>query len=359
MSEIDAKAIVEAAARQVRDSITGRSIWLAEMARLGEVEGDVLRFEVVFEEGHQPVQRQMVLEQMAMKLKENGWTGRIEARVLGPPQEQTPGPAKAQKPKIDSNAQQRIPGVGHVVAVASAKGGVGKSTIAVNLAVALGRAGYTVGLLDLDVYGPSIPTMLNITSRPQIDEEQKVIPVDVHGVRAMSMGLLIPRGEAVIWRGPMVMGALRQFVQDVRWEGCDYLIVDLPPGTGDALLSFIQSVVISGVVLVTTPQKVALEDAVRGMEMFRRLEVPLVGLVQNMAYYALPDGTRDYVFGEEGGRRVAEAAGTEVIADIPLQTTLRESCDAGVPAALGDGALAGSFTELAARVAQKLPVASS
>jgi ATP-binding protein involved in chromosome partitioning len=243
--------------------------------------------------------------------------------------------------------------VRHVIAVASGKGGVGKSTVSTNVAVALRREGYSVGLLDADVYGPSIPTMMNVSSRPMVDEAQRILPVPAYGVRCLSMGMLVESHEAMIWRGPMVMGVIRQFLQDTLWGELDFLIIDLPPGTGDTQLTLIQAVDLAGAVIVTTPQKVALDDAVRGISMFRKLDVPLLGVVENMAYYPLPDGERDYVFGRDGGRRVAEQFETVLLGSIPLQTRIRRAGDDGLPAALGEDEAAESFRDIARQIASR------
>jgi ATP-binding protein involved in chromosome partitioning len=251
--------------------------------------------------------------------------------------------------------KKTLEGVRHIIAVASGKGGVGKSTVSTNLAVALHRQGLKVGLLDADVYGPSLPTMMNVTARPVVQPEtKKILPVMSYGIKCMSMGLLVEPTEAMIWRGPMVMGAVRQFLQDTNWGDTDVLVIDLPPGTGDTQLTLIQAVDLAGAVIVTTPQDVALADAVRGVSMFEKLGVPLLGLVENMAYYELPDGTRDHVFGEGGGARLAERAGMPLLGQVPLQTALCRSADQGLPAALGEGPLAESFLSIAAQVAEAL-----
>jgi ATP-binding protein involved in chromosome partitioning len=250
-----------------------------------------------------------------------------------------------------------IEGVRYIVAVASGKGGVGKSTVASNLAVALARRGHSVGLLDADIYGPSVPTMMKVHDRPLADPStRKILPIPSHGVRCLSMGMLVDPEEAMIWRGPMVMGAVRQFLQDADWTGTDYLLIDLPPGTGDAQLTLIQAVDLAGAIIVTTPQPVALADAIRGITMFRKLEVPLLGVIENMAYYELPDGTRDYVFGKDGGLHTAQRYDTELLGQIPLRSSVRQASDDGTPAALGTGPDADAFARLAARVAEKLPV---
>jgi ATP-binding protein involved in chromosome partitioning len=247
--------------------------------------------------------------------------------------------------------KQKLAGVKQVVAVASGKGGVGKSTVTTNLAVALQKKGLSVGILDADIYGPSVPMMMNVHSRPMLDREtKKILPVMSYGVRCLSMGMLVDAEEAMIWRGPMVMGAVRQFLQDASWDGLDLLLVDLPPGTGDIQLSLIQAVDLAGAVIVTTPQDVALGDAIRGITMFNKLEVPLLGLVENMAYYELPDGTRDHIFGEGGGVRTAERFETELLGQVPLRTAIRKGGDAGLPVALGDDATAQAFQAIADRV---------
>jgi ATP-binding protein involved in chromosome partitioning len=196
--------------------------------------------------------------------------------------------------------------------------------------------------------------MMNTTQRPMIDDEKKVIPPSAYGVKCLSMGLLVDANEAMIWRGPMVMGVVRQFLQDTRWGELDVLVVDLPPGTGDVQLTLVQAVSLDGAVIVSTPQEVALADAVRGIEMFRKLEVPLLGVVQNMAYYQLPDGTRDHVFGEGGAARVAAQQGCDVLVELPLQTSIRRGADAGLPAVLGSDAVAATFRELGRKVAERL-----
>jgi ATP-binding protein involved in chromosome partitioning len=252
--------------------------------------------------------------------------------------------------------KRAIPGVKHIVAVASGKGGVGKSTIATNLAVGLQTLGHKVGMMDADVYGPSLPTMMDVHSKPVVNKEKRIQPVRAHDVACLSIGLVVDPEEAIIWRGPMIMGLLRQFIQDTDWGELDYLVVDLPPGTGDAQLSLIQAVPLAGAVIVTTPQDIALADAVRGITMFRKLDVPLLGLVENMAYYPLPDGTRDYVFGQDGGKAAAEKYGTELLAEVPLRTAIRRAGDEGQPAVLGEDDVADTFRHIATRIAEKLPV---
>ena len=372
MGDIDPVDMLQPAATRVRDPLTGRSVWLAGMVKNPRLKGADLHYDLVFESGHSPRDREGIAAAIVANIQGLGFTGRVHGLHAGalPARPSTPPPKSSAKkgdpvpgmsgpgmgPHGGPIQKKTLDGVRHIIAVASGKGGVGKSTVATNLAVALARAGHEVGLLDADIYGPSIPTMMNAWDRPLADQQaQRIIPVKAHGVRCLSMGMLNDPTQAMIWRGPMVMSAVRQFLQQADWVGCDYLIIDLPPGTGDAQLTLIQAVELAGAVIVTTPQKVALADAVRGISMFRKLEVPLLGLVENMAWYTLPDGTRDYVFGTDGGVHTAAEYQTELLGQIPLQTTLRESGDAGTPIAATEGPLADAFASLAAKIAQKVP----
>lgn len=218
----------------------------------------------------------------------------------------------------------------NAIAIASGKGGVGKTTVSVNVAAALAKAGASVGLLDADVYGPNVPTMLGVDHMPN-PQGNKMTPAEAFGVKLISIAFLVEPGQPLIWRGPMLHSAIRQFISDVAWGDLDYLIVDLPPGTGDAPLSLTQSLPLSGVVIVTLPQKVSLEDARRGLEMFRTMDVPLLGVVENMSYLELPDGSQIDVFGQGGGRLLAEQTGTRFIGAIPMDPSVRQAGDSGVP----------------------------
>jgi len=218
----------------------------------------------------------------------------------------------------------------NAVAIASGKGGVGKSTIAVNVAVVLANHGARVGLLDADIYGPNIPTMMGVDTIPS-PEDSKLIPAEAYGVKLMSIGFLVQPGQPLIWRGPMLHSAIRQFISDVKWGELDYLIIDLPPGTGDAQLSLAQSIPLSGGVIVTLPQKVSIEDARRGLEMFRTLDIPVLGIVENMSYLELPNGDHLDIFGQGGGEQLARDAAAPFIGSIPLDPAVREGGDVGVP----------------------------
>jgi ATP-binding protein involved in chromosome partitioning len=220
--------------------------------------------------------------------------------------------------------------VKNAIAVASGKGGVGKSTVAVNLAVALAQTGAKVGLLDADIYGPNIPTMMGVEKLPPF-RNGKLIPAESYGVKIMSIGFLVPPGQALIWRGPMLHSAIRQFLTDVEWGELDYLVIDLPPGTGDAQLSLAQSLPLSGSVIVTLPQQVSLEDAGRGLQMFQQLNVPILGVIENMSYLELPDGSRLDVFGTGGGERMAAQFHVPFLGSIPMDPTVRIGGDEGAP----------------------------
>jgi ATP-binding protein involved in chromosome partitioning len=226
---------------------------------------------------------------------------------------------------------QPIPGIAHVVAVASGKGGVGKSTVSVNLAVALARQGLRVGLMDADIYGPSLPRMLGAQQKPLL-KDNRLIPVEAWGIRTMSMGYLVDENTAMIWRGPMIMGAVQQFLGQVEWGELDVLVVDLPPGTGDIQLTLAQKVKVTGAVVVSTPQDIALLDARRAVWMFEKVDIPILGIVENMSYFCCPNcGHRSEIFGHGGARREAEKLGQDFLGEIPLLAEVRALADAGMP----------------------------
>ena len=224
------------------------------------------------------------------------------------------------------------PNIKNIVAIASGKGGVGKSTVSANLALALAGSGARVGVMDADVYGPSIPTILGVTSQPEVDEQNRITPVTQDGLKVMSMGFFMKPEEAVIWRGPMLHKTIQQFLGGVFWGELDYLIVDLPPGTGDVQLSLCQSIPITGAVIVSTPQDVALNVAQKAIAMFNKLNAPILGVIENMSYYLCPHcGTRDEIFGTGGARKIAERLQLPFLGEIPLSTPIRVSADAGQP----------------------------
>jgi ATP-binding protein involved in chromosome partitioning len=262
------------------------------------------------------------------------------------------------------NSQPQLPGVKNIIAVASGKGGVGKSTVTCNLALALSKAGAKVGIIDADISGPSIPVMFDVEdAHPNIVEENGknvIIPILQYGIKLISIGFLAPAEAAVVWRGPMASSALRQFIGDVEWGDLDYLLIDLPPGTSDIHLSLVQTVPVTGAVIVTTPQKVALADARKGMSMFKQpqINVPILGVVENMAYFTpeeLPNN-KYYIFGEKGGRKLAEENDVPFLGEIPLVQGIRESGDAGKPHVMSDGPTAKAFKNLAENVAQQVAI---
>ena len=247
----------------------------------------------------------------------------------------------------------------NAIAVGSGKGGVGKSTVAVNIAVSLAQSGARVGLLDADIYGPNIPTMLGVERLPP-PKGSKLVPAVAYGVKMISMGLLVKPGQPLIWRGPMLNSAIRQFLGDVEWGELDYLVVDLPPGTGDAALSLAQALPLSGAIIVTLPQLVSLEDASRGLQMFRTLEVPILGVIENMSYLDLPDGTRMDIFGSGGGEQLAQATETPFLGKIPIDPRVREGGDSGRPiiVAQPDSAAAQALRLIAESLAARISVAA-
>ena len=244
-----------------------------------------------------------------------------------------------------------------IVAVASAKGGVGKSTVAVNLAVAAARSGLRVGLLDADVFGPSLPTMLGtVGAKPEV-KNKKMQPVMAHGLATISIGYLVDPDQAVVWRGPMVMSAVNQMITDTDWGDLDLLFIDTPPGTGEVQLTLVQKLPLDGAVIVSTPQEVALADVRRGVGMFRKTNVPVLGVIENMAWFDQADGSRAYIFGKEGAQRTAEELGVPFLGALPILPALREGGDAGVPAATGDSNAAEAFRLLADAVNEALAAA--
>ena len=247
----------------------------------------------------------------------------------------------------------------NAIAVGSGKGGVGKSTVSVNLAVALAQSGARVGLMDADIYGPNTPTMLGVDKLPP-PNGQRLVPADAYGIKMVSMGLLVKPGQPLIWRGPMLNSAIRQFLGDVDWGELDYLIIDLPPGTGDAALSLAQALPLSGAVIVTLPQLVSLEDASRGLNMFKQLEVPILGIVENMSYLDLPDGTRMDIFGSGGGEELASATETTFLGKIPIDQNIRIGGDTGKPIVVShpESAVAKSLQEISQKIAAKVSVAA-
>ena len=268
--------------------------------------------------------------------------------------------SEQQQPE-SQGTESLLPGVTHIIAVSSGKGGVGKSTVTTNLAVALGLNGLRVGVMDADIYGPNIPIMLGVTQAPE-KEGEKIRPAEGHGIKIMSMGFFVPEETAVVWRGPMVHTAIQQFFRDVLWGELDYLLIDLPPGTGDVQLTLSQLVPLTGAITVTTPQEVALHDVRKGMMMFKKVNVPILGIIENMSFYVCGHcGERSDIFSTGGGQRAAEKFEVPFLGSIPIDPAIRQGGDAGTPIVIADPSSAQSkvFREMATRLAEMIGQPSS
>ena len=312
------------------------------------IEGDRVGFSIVLTTPACPV-RDQLKQQAEDAVRRLPWVREVAVDMQ----------ASTRTGRAGSN-EQLIPRVKNVIAVASGKGGVGKSTTSVNVALALADTGARVGLLDCDIYGPNVPLMMGLREKPQLlSEGGKIIPCRSYGIKVMSIGFFLDEENPVIWRGPMVHGAIQQFLRDVDWGELDYLVIDLPPGTGDAPLSLSQLIPLSGAVIVTTPQDVALQDVAKGMSMFRRLEVPVIGVVENMSYFVCSNCQEKHeIFGRGGGRRIAEQFGVPFLGQVPLQPRVREGGDAGRPVVVTDPEAPESmaFRAVAGAIAQQVSI---
>ena len=297
----------------------------------------VIELDIVSSDTTLPSTLKSTIEEQLLALEEIEQAEVIIRFEKREPQPSTSNAASAKNNKQPTGpAAQSIQGVKSIIAVASGKGGVGKSTVAANLACALKNELRAqgqpdrVGIMDCDIYGPSIPLMLGINSRPEI-EQNKILPIENFGIKVMSMGFLIDASTPVVWRGPMIMKTIQQFAQDVDWGELEVLVVDLPPGTGDAQLSLVQTLPLDGAVIVTTPQSVAASVTQRGARMFEKVNVPIIGVVENMAYLETQQGERNYIFGKEGGNEVAKALETQLLGSIPVAPEISQGCEAGIP----------------------------
>jgi ATP-binding protein involved in chromosome partitioning len=348
------ESTVLAALRAVRDPDQGQDIVSLGLVKELHIHDAEVAFTLAFA-GQSPATKAVLHSSASKAVSQLPGVSRVSVKMgsaaaAGRPQAPAAAHGHAHGQPAAPAAADFIPQVRHTIAVSSGKGGVGKSTVAVNLALALKQSGAEVGLVDVDVYGPDVPLMMGAKGKPGMFEN-KIIPVEAHGIKIMSIGLLVAEREALVWRGPMIHSAVQQFLRDVNWGPLDYLVFDMPPGTGDAQLSLSQVVPLSGVVMVTTPQDVALLDVRKALGMFRKLNVPILGIVENMSYFIAPDtGHRYGIFGEGGGQRVADEFGVPLLGQIPLEMETREGGDAGVPITVGrpDSAQAQAFRKIAA-----------
>ena len=346
------QAEVAAALKKVRNPRTGRDV-TEQVRDIGSTTEGRVHLTLLLEKGDDPALaravRQMV-EQVAgvsdvqVEVKDAASVPQPKSRAL-PVMDQAP----AQQPRGSAPTPVSYPNLGNILAVSSGKGGVGKSTVASNLAVALAKKGKRVGLMDADIYGPNIPRMMGVNAPPAVINE-KIIPLEAHGVKIISLGFLIDRDQPAIWRGPIVMKIINQFLRDVAWGELDHFIVDMPPGTGDAQLSLVQATPVTGAIIVTTPQEVSVGDALRGVRMFERVGVPVRGIVENMSWFECPHcGKPTSLFGSGGGERLATEVGVPLLAQIPMYPRVMEAADRGEPIVVADpeSAAAKAITALA------------
>ena len=350
---LDSESVLEVL-KPVQDPELQKSLVALNMIRNVKVEGGNVSFALVLTTPACPL-REFIKEDCEKAVRTLPGVEQVEIEITA----ETP----QQKALPDRTG---IDGVKNILAVTSGKGGVGKSTVAINLAVALAKTGATVGLIDADIYGPNAPIMMglseaNVTVRDE-DGSQVLEPAFNHGVKMVSMGFLIDRDQPVVWRGPMLNGVIRQFLYQVQWGELDYMVVDMPPGTGDAQLTLAQAVPLAGAVIVTTPQDVAISDARRGLKMFEQLNVPILGLVENMSYFIPPDAPdKQYaIFGTDGGEKAATELGVELIGKVPMEMPVREGGDLGLPIVLAapESASAKALMTVAQKTAAKISVAA-
>jgi len=336
---------IKSALQELTDPNTGKDYVTGKEAKNIKIDGADVSLDILL--GY-PAKTQIesIRKQVIAKLKAIPGIGNVSANVTM---------------KIVSHAVQRgvklIPGVKNIIAVASGKGGVGKSTTAVNLALALASEGVSVGMLDADIYGPSQPTMLGITGRPESKDGKRLEPMEGHGIQAMSIGFLIDVETPMVWRGPMVTQALEQLLNETNWRDVDYLVVDLPPGTGDIQLTLAQRVPVTGAVIVTTPQDIALMDARKGLKMFEKVNIPILGVVENMSLHICSKcGHEENIFGSGGGDRMSKDYGIDLLGSLPLDIKIREKADSGKPTVVADpdGRVAEIYREIARKVAIKI-----
>ena len=378
MSETLQERVTDALAR-VRNNRLGANVLDAEMVRdIATTTDGKVRLTLflspdddatVVREVRQTLQQVPGVTDVRVDVKDIAQSVRPQKRQPAPSETAASGAPKTRAlPVIGQETQSRraavpaptpvaYPNLGNIIAVSSGKGGVGKSTVAVNLAVALAKQGARVGLMDADIYGPNVPRMMGINAQPPVENE-KIIPLQAHGVKIMSLGFMIERDQPAIWRGPIIMKIISQFLRDVQWGELDYFLVDMPPGTGDAQLSLVQATMVHGAIIVTTPQEVASGDALRGAKMFERVAVPVLGVVENMSYFVCPHcEERHFIFGQGGGKRLSEEIGIPVLAQIPFFPGVLQGGDRGEPIVVSDpeADAAKALVDLARRLSGLLP----
>jgi len=338
------EAQVQDALRKLVDPNTGKDFVATRSARNIKVSGSDVALDI--ELGYPGKSQQEPIRRHVIQALKAAGAGNVAANVTS---------------KVVAHAVQRgvklVPGIKNIIAVASGKGGVGKSTTAVNLALALAAEGASVGMLDADIYGPSQPMMLGISGRPESKDGKRIEPMEGHGLQASSIGFLIDVDTPMVWRGPMVTQALEQLLKDTNWRELDYLVVDLPPGTGDIQLTLAQKVPVTGAIIVTTPQDIALIDARKGLKMFEKVGIPILGIVENMSFHVCPKcGHESHIFGSGGAERMAKDYGTELLGQLPLDESIRSQADSGKPTVVSDpdGPLAAIYRKIARRAAVKI-----
>jgi ATP-binding protein involved in chromosome partitioning len=339
------QATIETSLAQLIDHNTGQDFITSKSAKNIQIDGNQVSVDIVLSYPAKSVMAE-IQQQVQQHLQQIPNIGKVTVNIGS---------------RIVAHQAQRgvplINNVKNIIAVASGKGGVGKSTTAVNLALALAQEGANVGILDADIYGPSIPQMLGIQGQPESADGQSIEPMQAHGIQAMSIGFLVDVDTPMVWRGPMVTGALEQLLRDTRWKDVDYLIVDLPPGTGDIQLTLSQKVPVTGAVIVTTPQDIALLDARKGLKMFEKVGIPILGIVENMSTHICSNcGHEEHIFGAGGGEKMAKDYGVELLGSLPLHIDIREQSDGGKPSVIADSdsAIAKTYKQIARQCAAKI-----